>query len=979
MNAISCAPQAGASAPLWCQNNAPFLALIDDFPISKKAKNQFRKALTEPSTSMLDKFLLPALWDASSADRGEHSYICVSDTGRVEGRNHLASRMFATNSKFDGYDLLKAEALFANRLRVDYQGEATGTWVPPMQRVLGGGPVVFTVEYDQPDLGFFESQMAWCRSAKNKLDAPVGAVYRHFSQFADFLGLTVVWSGHKSLHLHVMFDSHLVVALAGLDATMMRDGFKVHWDTVAAQVSTLLDVPDHIKPDAALRQPEAFRRLPWGARENDKANHLLGVPVGTMIPQAVLWEQWRGRSGNGVEALFLRPDLFVVTPERRKVLSSKGVGGAPSCGPLPEADRLYCEQRLKEEVTKRVAAAGAAGPKLYRLEFERGTWVARFMNSASDSNPSSIMRADHNRVLLCGRDAALAAPIQLPQPLAAMMKLWLAQRTRQSAATTDIVEVDPVRARALTPVEQQFQDAVIDTQIAMKVTQKTVHTILRQHDRAIIKGPEGSGKSSALISEFHKIMGRHAGRRDITGERGAEHAIFAFATYDMAAKKVDAFNAVQGKHGYRAVLLHSFERLYQQVCEDKGVRPFTTEDALRAGCDHIRDLIKVQQPDVFEAMKARHCAVWANVGLMKPVFFTVHGVAENWTKQSYTRLWWHRDFFGEFSQKTQAKMMWEMRLALLVYDEVKVETFITRHQEGVVAWMDRLRQTCPAWRSSKGKARARYSEFAAHVASEGLPVINGQPVTLTFHEAQQLRSLSTQRRETVTLSYSGEYDRPGQDDKPSGLYGQVAGRRWCVHPRNWWGSVADKVLVLTTETLPTLVASRLGWQVVELECPKVEQSLIDVHFHRLVSSARVGQMIQWFRVSKKHGIVAISNKAKSQPDTYTHHAAKGDNDFIGEDLMQTMLHVNPDEYESLEVINAWTGIDRAVRLRHVDELNQTAGRNLGFRWDGKAEHHLLISPSLFLKIWDVLFEVSRYGFRLQVTATKRAEIKRAKA
>jgi hypothetical protein len=34
-------------------------------------------------------------------------------------------------------------------------------------------------------------------------------------------------------------------------------------------------------------------------------------------------------------------------------------------------------------------------------------------------------------------------------------------------------------------------------------------------------------------------------------------------------------------------------------------------------------------------------------------------------------------------------------------------------------------------------------------------------------------------------------------------------------------------------------------------------------------------------------------------------------------------------------------------LRHVDEINQTAGRNLGFRHNGIAHHHLVMGWALY--------------------------------
>lgn len=976
------APAQGPEPRLWCQDDIDLRTLFDGLSISKKAKAQFQRSLVRPRTAFLNHVIFPFMWSAGSANPAEHSYICLSDCATVPGRNHQFAQTMASSPRFGWYEALAVTALFTNALSVDYANPSCDPerWTPPSQRVVGGGPVVFTVEFDVPEVAFFERQMAWCRSAgKRPEDAPMGAIFREFSQFPDFLGLTVNWSGNKSLHIHAVFDSEAIWELTGLDRRAMRAGFQAHWDLVAQKVTALLGVPDGVVADRALRHPEAFRRLPWGAREIDKPN-LLGIPLNMKVPQIVLWEQWRGRAANGAKTLFFRPDLFVVPPEVKAKRSLVGIGGRPVCGSLSEPDRLYCQQRLDEEVKRQVAAVEATGPILYRLEFDGRRWIAKLTNSASDSKPSSIMREDHNRVLLCGRDAATAAHVQLPYPLGVMMKLWLAQRDRPTPQLTiETYEYDGIRNRPLTMIEQDFQVTVVDKETAIQMTRKAVYAILATCDRAIVKGPEGSGKTRAVFTSFRQLMHRYSGVQFLDGSRGPIHAMFAFADYSMAEKKAQEFNNLHQRGDYRAVVLRSFEREYQEACAAVGVAPFTTDEAFGAGHDHLYGLIKAQQSSVATELKRRHSDMWREVGAAKPVFFTVHGVAEQWSKWGFTRVWWHRDFHAEFAQKTHKEMKWEMRLCLLVYDEVSVDTFIMREREEVVSWVDRLRADQPSWRRSTAKVRDRWKAFATFVAKTGQPQFQGKSIALSFREAQEIAAGSKRRREMVEVRCSGEYARSDPAPTIIDIYQQVTGRRWCVMPRNWWEDVASKVLVLTTEVLPTLVAERLGWPVYELECPKVEQNLIHVHLERSVSAANVGKVIADFRAKRRDVITVISNRAKTQPDTHTHHAAKGDNGFIGQNLAQTMLHVNPDEYESLEVINAWAATDRAVRLRHLDELNQTAGRNLGFRWDGKAEHHLLISHSLFMKLWDVLFEVSRYGFRINIGASKRYEMKRRTA
>jgi hypothetical protein len=87
-------------------------------------------------------------------------------------------------------------------------------------------------------------------------------------------------------------------------------------------------------------------------------------------------------------------------------------------------------------------------------------------------------------------------------------------------------------------------------------------------------------------------------------------------------------------------------------------------------------------------------------------------------------------------------------------------------------------------------------------------------------------------------------------------------------------------------------------------------------------------------------------------DTLPHVKARGSNDLIGKNVVQTMTWMTPDEYEKLQALNAWTGRSDLVGLRYIDEFNQTAGRNLGFRRRGDVRHVLLVNRRLFDRLLD---------------------------
>ena len=91
--------------------------------------------------------------------------------------------------------------------------------------------------------------------------------------------------------------------------------------------------------------------------------------------------------------------------------------------------------------------------------------------------------------------------------------------------------------------------------------------------------------------------------------------------------------------------------------------------------------------------------------------------------------------------------------------------------------------------------------------------------------------------------------------------------------------------------------------------------------------------------------------------------------------MQTMTYCSPEEFEYLEALNAWCGTDDLVRHRHIDEFNQTAGRNLGFRKRDGARHILLVNRNLFERLTGEPKARIRYAMEVTLTRTGKAAAK----
>jgi hypothetical protein len=287
-------------------------------------------------------------------------YYPVDVTSRSVRRNHHLAETVAREAdpltKFGG-DPWAALTYFANPLRVwtpQPLGEErpTDEVIPgdaPSARVVLGDYQVLTYEFDFADAEFLKEQLSWLRSKKNPLDSRIGGLFKHCSGYADFAGITVNYSGNKSLHIHVVFSTALARQKLGLDcccAADLRAGFAAHWERLHEDVLKSLGVQD-FRADDHLRFAESFRRLPNGSRLTDD-NHLLGMPEGTLVPQVTLWEMARTRAAGNDLPMFWTPDSFKTAGATTSQSKPKSARSAQRLnGDMTGEERAYCEDRLR--------------------------------------------------------------------------------------------------------------------------------------------------------------------------------------------------------------------------------------------------------------------------------------------------------------------------------------------------------------------------------------------------------------------------------------------------------------------------------------------------------------------------------------------------------------------------------------------------------------------------------------------------------
>ncbi|KJV38095.1 hypothetical protein [Brevundimonas sp. KM4] len=544
--------------PIWAQYYAPHL--------TKTELGQLRRA-----KSGHQSILLTGIIKKQGFSARHRTYMPVASTKDVPGRNHyVAARLIDEIGDTDW----EAQCLFANALRVASHGDED--FNVPSARVVVAPYHILTIEFDAANIGFFQQQLGWLRSPNNALDSVVGKFVAHLrSSYADVAGLSVVYSGHKSLHFHFIVSTELLSG-AVPNPTSLRFGFQKAWDRLQAEFEgfALFNLPVGMKADPSLRQPETFRRLPGGMRLNDKDNHLFGVPVGEPLFQGLLWEYLKLERGGGGKATLLDPADFMALPVARPR------GQAPKSTPSSmdggsEVDAYACQKLAA------LFDGTTAHPRFSHLDRSSGAPVAHFYNHPSDQHPTSVMRVAFATVLIQGsnplgltNDATSGGLLmsRLPHPLETMLEIW--------AGEYQCEQMGP-GGRMRSPVEAAFAEAAVDRPTATDAMGRILLGSLMENigrpETHLLCAPEGISKTRSLMAAAPDIIAalREANR--------PSWLMFAFPTYEGAEEKLEEFKAMHAASmgDMAPMLLPSFDRMYRNLCQNRA--RLTHERAARDG------------------------------------------------------------------------------------------------------------------------------------------------------------------------------------------------------------------------------------------------------------------------------------------------------------------------------------------------------------------------------------------------------------
>jgi hypothetical protein len=910
--------------------------------LPKKALNRVTRAIAKPRSNLL------SVMAGSMFDVANQTYVPLSDEVWVPGYNHkqtLAQSLKNRPITEVGTDGIQ---YFTNTLTVPHEDDAGQYFPPPSERIINCGFYVHTFEIDPTEnyqTGLAE-QISWCIGGRKDTDCKIGEIYKELSRYKDFRGLEYVWSGNKSCHLHVMFDTRHLSAqrfdysrkvevdtdLADLPDDYLRNGYMEAWDHLSVVFEAHGIMAD---ADVALRRPEQWRRMPWGLRSYQQ-DSAIGIPAGSYVPQVVLWSKFRNDGRGGTDWLH----------QPRKFLEAKVKPKKPKKPiPVPVCD-LSEEQQERFLSELSILCERAFGdPKLHprpaAVSTSNNGCTINFFNDERDQTPSSFVSGDHDRLVLLGEVRSREKEYILPKTANDLMEYFL---------INDHLMMTLDKPQIPLGVERMF-DAKVETPQDVR-NKLGKFALLAATSESVVNSciftGEGASKSTSIMSAI-----------PLYDQPGEGHIIFACQSYPQAEEQCEEFNRINHGNGYIGVALYSASKMVEIACAAVGVDKITTEDIAQANATSMLDYVYDHRPEVAAWMEGEKAAMWDQLNTdddnLRPVFFTVHAVVKQWHAVGGTRLWMHPDYAQERlkEQPNMKALAAAMRAQWIIYDEVKTED---------------LMHCYPA--SQVKLVRKMSKRFANLTPAEQLQAYNAvAPDHMTFDEAKKIGNLKFTEKYVVTVDTSIEgYGVNNTNDSP---YRAINGNKYYVKFQDWWRKEEKtRITFLTTEhrIVRAMENMKDGPLVLNFDRPDLfdgDDITLDLILDNRANREKTDELVADVKVKHPNGTI-ITNMS-DDADTTTHDTAKGSNSFNQEgiEIVTAIYHMlSPNQYEQLLIENAVFGTGNMVKLFHLDQFNQTSGRTLGYRHNPNITTQAIMSKRLWHEIGISIEMHSRYRVRL---------------
>lgn len=876
------------------------------------------------------------------------------------GYNHLPVQ----NALAEGgspMDIQPLYCLFTNPLRLaaygpDYDDERHASkWEPPSDRFTNVGWWVFTFEVDSASVSELEEQVDWTQGSRGK--TPLDSLDRNLKAYKQYRGITAVFSGNKSIHLHIVLSTKHFVSdpntlsrrekeqwVTAVPDSQLRPIYVAAWDQLNDIIRSELGT--NLAFDEGLRFPTQLRRLPWGTRFAEK-DTLLGQPKGSEIRQSVLYEKVLARAPKGSSQWLIDLTISIGYGSQR---TSIAYTWSPEI-----AENLEMLDRVANFLKER---GWGTYPEPVSLVVEHGTALLRFKNHITDARPSTIVTGPYCNIAYNGN-----RPSGLPKCLPDGLTL---DQVLQTVRPDTIPEPEAIVGSppAGDYFARRFWMAGTSASIAADQVAKRSVIYANWTKRSVIHSVEGAGKSTGFmrmlpmrrhdewcdkVARFYDFADPDERMPTLNG-----FMVFACRSYDQASQKAEEFNQIHVNDGspYRSVVLKSFSQLYREACAICSEPERSISNIAQLGHQSYREGIIAEQPDVHSKMLRMVDQQWKDASgevlpfdYVKTVIFTSQAVVMNWGAEQAD------DFLlPEHSTDYGHGLVFSH----VVFDEATVDDFVAIDRSPDVEFARCYTKRLDAVAEPNLIDKLNAYEKACRSA-------NGNKEYPDFEKTMRIHNEGYAQKHSVIVDPSVA---PFGSTSESDMYSSCEGLEYYVKPKSWPRRLGGKITVLTTEALVSEVVQKLH------DGPKKGESFRVWSMHRApgfpvtdvpvvidsrASKQKVPELCSEF-LSKSQNAVVISNNLKNTNDpvirygvnAFSHQSARGSNGLIKNDILTVLTYLSPDLYSKLCAVALTFGVEDIVNKYYRDTLFQDLGRNRGMRYrDKSGDHIVVVSPRLF--------------------------------
>jgi len=589
-----------------------------------------------------------------------------------------------------------------------------------------------------------------------------------------------------------------------------------------------------IPPDPRLKEPDRYRRTPWGVRiatdhRDDRTKNILEAPAGTRIPQIVAYSRGRAYPKSG-EAWLLPPQAFFDEARRFRPSRSPRPSTTEALDPAAKEDLIAAINRL----CGRLFGAPESAPFAVDVDRYGDDWRIRFRNNLQDRTPGSFLVGRYNTIAVGSKDPDIQRrrfefPVSANQLVEAFLSQgtlsaglpdrspswlerfftdtmdWLHQPRLSEAsefvAGDDRLGLNGTQQRVDSPYwplvgRPQNRDTVIP-----KATFRSILECATNHQLSAIISAEGASKTSTTLDVM--LDDRDDYRLFHPG-----FLVVACRSYEQAHRKCAEFNERKGpEKGFRGIVLRSFDEVSREIVPGFRSSP---ERAARNGFSSEIEAVYADPSNAHvEVINQYRHQIQNELGWRghqgrcfdrtirdSSVIFTTHGLVQNWFHLSGTRYWLHPRFEEwlrarngldyQTEQAIRGQIQYETQLSWVLHDECSMADLLTIHTKDKVAWVTKFITSVPNFNNLSMMARL-----------EAFDSYRKDGRTLSFDEMLGIAEARYTEQDLITIN--PDVEPFGVNNSPNSPYLRIGGRQYYARIRDWWTRNHYRLTVTTTE------------------------------------------------------------------------------------------------------------------------------------------------------------------------------------